>query len=163
MSASQAEGRGFKSRFPLQESQGVTSYDVTPFLMRRCRCATNGPFPNLDQPPGEIPKPEHLHGVRPRPSLVQRALQGETGNPFPVYGGGSIRGNAGQKGQHHHRLRRKTDLCITFPHTVFFAAPRPVRGAPRSPSMYWKSWLLCIKRNETVFTPFLIFLPTGTS
>ena len=88
MSASQAEGRGFKSRFPLQESQGVTSYDVTPFLMRRCRCATNGPFPNLDQPPGEIPKPEHLHGVRPRPSLVQRALQGETGNPFPVYGGG---------------------------------------------------------------------------
>ena len=88
MSASQAEGRGFKSRFPLQESQGVTSYDVTPFLMRRCRCATNGPFPNLDQPPGEIPKPEHLHGVRPRPSLVQRTLQGETGNPFPVYGGG---------------------------------------------------------------------------
>lgn len=42
----------------------------------------------IDQPPGEIPKPEHLHGVRPRPSLVQRALQGETGNPFPVYGGG---------------------------------------------------------------------------
>ena len=109
------------------------------------------------------PQTGTLHGVRPRLSLVQRALQGETGNPFPVYGGGFHTRKCWPKRPTSPRLRRKTDLCITFPHTVFFAAPRPVRGAPRSPSMYWKSWLLCIKRNETVFTPFLIFLPTGTS
>ena len=133
MSASQAEGRGFKSRFPLQESQGVTSYDVTPFLMRRCRCATNGPFPNLDQPPGEIPKPEHLHGVRPRPSLVQRALQGEKGNPFPVYGGGfHTRKCWSKRGQHHHRLRRKTGRYIKLPHGIFCRVPARTGRSPLS-------------------------------
>ena len=97
------------------------------------------------------------------PPLYSGRCRVKQETPFRFMAEASICGNAGQKGQHHHRLRRKTDLCITFPHTVFFAAPRPVRGAPRFPSMYWKSWLLCIKRNETVFTPFLIFLPTGTS
>ena len=63
-------------------------------------------------------------------ALPCTAAQGETGNPFPVYGGGFHTRKCWPKGQHHHKLRRKTDLCITFPHTVFFAAPWPVRGAP---------------------------------
>ena len=154
---------GFKSRFPLQESQGVASHDVTPSYVGVAAVPPMVLFRTSIGHPAKSPNRNISMASGLGPPLYSGRCRVKQETPFRFMAEASTCGNAGQKGQHHHRLRRKTDLCITFPHTVFFAAPRPVRGAPRSPSMYWKSWLLCIKRIETVFTPFLIFLPTGTS
>ena len=130
MSASQAEGRGFKSRFPLQESQGVTSYDVTPFLMRRCRCATNGPFPNLDQPPGEIPKPEHSMASGLGSPLYSGRCRVKQETPFRFMAEASIRGNAGQKGQHHLGSAGKRTCASRFRTRYFLPHPGPYGALP---------------------------------
>ena len=129
MSASQAEGRGFKSRFPLQKIEGVASYDVTPFLMRPAAVPPMGLFRALISRPA---KPQTGNTSMSQASAIpysadvagekRKSLSGSWRHPYAEM--------PTPKRPHHHRLHWKTD-SLRFPHGIL---PHPVpHGVPLFP------------------------------
>lgn len=156
MSASQAEGRGFKSRFPLQKIEGVASYDVTPFLMRPTAVPPMGLFR----------------------ALLSRPAPPKTGNTSMSHGFSDslFSGCCGRKKEVSFRFMEASDTLNCQPqrghitigsigkqtpsifHTVFCRTPSLMECLCfHLLSMYWNSRLLRFQSNEAAFPPVLLF------